>query len=89
MSKLAEILRTLRDDETVVFSPRGLVDGIKIVAYKDSDKSTGPCRVSRVVAHLVMDLSIIEEPEAIELKDMLTKLREYAEGKTDADNANS
>jgi hypothetical protein len=89
MSKLAEILRTLRDDETVVFSPRGLVDGIRIVAYKDSDKSTGPCRVSRVVAHLVMDLSIIEEPEAIELKDMLTKLREYAEGKTDADNANS
>jgi hypothetical protein len=89
MSKLAEILRTLRDDETVVFSPRGLVDGIKIVAFKDSDKSTGPCRVSRVVAHLVMDLSIIEEPEAIELKDMLTKLREYAEGKTDADNANS
>jgi hypothetical protein len=81
MSKLAEILRTLRDDETVVFSPRGLVDGIKIVAFKDSDKSTGPCRVSRVVAHLVMDLSIIEEPEAIELKDMLTKLREYAEGK--------
>jgi hypothetical protein len=37
--------------------------------------------VSRVVTHLVMDLSIIEEPEAIELKDMLTKLREYAEGK--------
>ena len=88
MSKLAEILRTLRDDETVVFSPRGLVDAIKIVAFKDSDKSTGPCRVSRVVTHLVMDLSIIEEPEAIELQDMLTKLREYAEGKTDADNAN-
>jgi hypothetical protein len=81
MSKLAEILRTLQDDETVVFSPRGLVDGIKIVAYKDSDKSTGPCRVSRVVAHLVMDLSIVEEPEAIELQEMLTKLREHAEGK--------
>jgi hypothetical protein len=88
MSKLREMLRTLQDDETVVFSPRGLVDGIKIVVFKDSDKPTGPCRVSSVVWHLLMDLSVIEEPEAIELQDMLTKLREHAEGKADADETN-
>ena len=81
MSKLTEILRTLQDDETVAFSPCGLVDGIRIAAFKDSDELTGSFRVSRVVTHSLINLSIIEEPEAIELQDMLTKLREHAEGK--------
>lgn len=81
MSQLAEILRTLQGDETVAFSPCGLVDGIRIVAFKNSDKLTGSFRVSKVVTHSLMNLSIIEEPEAIELQDMLKKLREHAEGK--------
>ena len=81
MSKLLEILRTLQDDETVAFSPCFFVDGIMIAAFKDNDKLVGSFRVSRIVTHSFINLSIIEEPEAIELQDMLKKLREHAEGK--------
>lgn len=81
MSRLIEILRTLREGETVAFSNCGLVDGIRIVSFKDSDKMTGSFRVSRIVTHSLINLSITEEPEAIELQGMLTKLREHAEGK--------
>jgi hypothetical protein len=83
MSKLAEILRTLQDDETVAFSRCGLLEGIRIVAFKDIDKMTGSCQVSRIVTDSLMNLSIIEEPEAIELQGMLKKLREHVEGKSD------
>ena len=81
MSRLAEVLRTLQDDETVAFSPCGLLEGIRIVAFKDSDKVNGSWRVSRIVTQSLINLSITEEPEAIDLQDMLTKLREHAEGK--------
>lgn len=87
MSKLIEILRTLQDDETVAFSPCGLVDGIRIVAFKDRDKLIGSCRASRIVTHSLINLSLIEEPEAIELQEMLANLRKHADGRADADNA--
>lgn len=87
MSKLVEILRTLQNDETVAFSPCGLADGIRIVAFKDSDKPIGSFRVSRIVTHSLINISLIEEPEAIELQEMLTNLRKHAEGRADANNA--
>jgi hypothetical protein len=76
MSQLMEILRTLREGETVAFSASGLIDGLRIVAFKDNNKPAGIYQVSKIVSNRLMNLSVVEEPEAIELQDMLTTLRE-------------
>ena len=80
MSKLIEILSTLKDGESVCFCKSKDYGEIKMTAYKVGNDFTRR-EISRLIFDDLLSFSILDQLESIELQDMLTKLRERAEGK--------